>query len=252
MRDTMHRFFILLISFIALISSARAENELRILTEDFAPYGYTENEQLTGVGPDIIRAMSKVLDISNFKIEILPWKRAYKQTIEEKNVALFSMTFLPQRKGSFKWVGPLYSMQEYLFARKESPLIIANIEDARKIKSILVQDGGASEASLRALGFDNLEAMNNMDKRMTMLMNGRVEVISATGAEVVFQMRSEGFRLNSVKPVLELDKRDLYLAFSLHTDDKIVEKWRDALNTIHENGTWHQITQQYMPDFKSW
>ena len=90
-----------------LVSPVRAENSVRIFTEDFAPFGYIEHGHLTGVGPDIVTAMSKALTDNGAQIEVLPWKRAYANVLNEKNTALFSMTRIQEREDLFRWVGPL-------------------------------------------------------------------------------------------------------------------------------------------------
>ena len=235
-----------------LVSPVRAENSARIFTEDFAPFGYIENGHLTGIGPDIVTAMSKALTARGAQIEVLPWKRAYITVLNEKNTALFSMSRIKEREDLFKWVGPLYSMQSYLFGYKDYSLKLNSLNDARKVESLLVQDGGATETQLLALGFNNLVAMNNIDKQVAMLTAKRVELIEATDVAVAYQLQKLGLPLSEVKPVLKLNRADFYLAFSRNTDDEVIEKWRNALKLIHENGTWRQITAKYLPNFDLW
>jgi len=240
------------ITVLAVLATVSSAAPLRVITEDYAPFGYVDDGKLTGVGPEIVYEMAKVLGVADLKVEVLPWKRAYQLALNDQDVALFSMSRIAQREKLFKWVGPLYTMGSFLFGRHDYAKEIKSIEDAKKAKSILLQAGGASETRLLAQGFNNLVPIQNIDQQIKMLTIGRVELASATDATVAYQMRKQGIPTGTVKPVFWMNDADLYLAFSLKTDDKVINKWRAALDAIRKNGRWQKITEKFMPALDKW
>jgi len=52
---------------------------LKVLTEDFAPFNYVENDMITGFTVEIVEELIKKAGVSieRGKILLWPWKRAY-------------------------------------------------------------------------------------------------------------------------------------------------------------------------------
>lgn len=92
---------------IVLLVSANIEAvELNVLTENFVPFNYMENNEITGFTAEIVDILLEKTGIQPWRGKILlwPWKRAYQTALEEDNVLLFTTTRTPERETLFKWV----------------------------------------------------------------------------------------------------------------------------------------------------
>ncbi len=66
-------------------------DDLTIITEDYPPLNYVEDEELRGPAVDIVRAIRDKLGIGS-KIKVYPWAPGYRYLETRKNTALFSTT----------------------------------------------------------------------------------------------------------------------------------------------------------------
>ncbi len=228
-------------------SATHAGGKLRILTEDYPPFGYYENGHFTGLGVEIVTAMARYLR-EDLDIEVLPWKRAYRMALAEPNVALFAMTRLKERENLFQWVGPLITTTEYLWAHKNSARTVKSLEGAKKVSSILVQSGGASELRMKGLGFTNLTRVPNIQQQIQLLIRRRGDLINVVDITVFYQLRKMGLPANEIVPIVSTGKAQLYLAFSNNTDILIVNKWQRALQAITDTGQYEKIVRKYVPE----
>ncbi|WP_181905176.1 substrate-binding periplasmic protein [Aestuariispira insulae] len=219
---------------------------MNLLTEEYAPFNYLEDGRLTGIGADMVRAMSEMLGIP-FKARILPWKRAYQQALTDPDTALFSTTRLPTREEDFQWVGPLFEVQDYLFGNDQFAMEINNLDEARDVGSILVQNGGGSHVYLKSLGFQNLQPYTVTDKQLVMLTMGRVDLIYLSDLSAYYQLRINGMASDKIKPVFRLKKAELYLVFAKTADPQIVASWQDAFEQVRATGRREQIIRRYLP-----
>ena len=118
--------------FLSISTIAMAE-QITIVTEHWPPFQFAEDKGiLGGVGTEIVREILKETEV-NSKIEVYPWVRAYNMALKEKNVLIFSITRSKQRETLFKWVGAIYSVEDYLWALKDrSEISIHSLNDAKQ------------------------------------------------------------------------------------------------------------------------
>ena len=240
--------FFLLSCFVTLLLSSASlagDDKIKLITENFPPFGYLENGELKGIGPEIVERLTRSSEINASSIQVLPWKRGYKMTLTDPNTALFSMHRISQREPQFYWVGPLFSMRSYLFARSNSSFRIIKIEDIKKTETILVQEGGSSEVLLKDLGFTSLLPVSNPEHQLRMLLKGRASLYYTTDVAITHQLQVSGTPLNAIKPVFELDKSDFYIAFSKSTEPQIIETWQHQLDKIKQTDWYKNILKKY-------
>ncbi len=164
----------LVFNFILVSSSfaAYAQNELKIMTEDWPPLNYRQGSTASGPAVDIVRSIQKKLD-SRSNIAILPWKRAYEDILVKPNTMLFSMVRTREREHLFKWVGPVAEKKYAFYAKKGAGIHLNNIDEIRRY-SIGVQNGGATQEYLRKNGFTKVEAITKVRQNLNKLLNGRI------------------------------------------------------------------------------
>ncbi len=90
---------------------------IQVLTENSPPYHYLENGVMKGT---TIKTVKAILDCAKIedKIVMLPWKRAYQTTLNNKNTLLFSLARTTDRETKFIWIAPIFSSTAYLYKLK--------------------------------------------------------------------------------------------------------------------------------------
>jgi polar amino acid transport system substrate-binding protein len=182
---------------------------------------------------------------SNEEIQVYPWARAYKMSLEQENVVLFGMTHTEERHDQFKWIGPLATKRDILVARKGSGVKIDSLEDAKKVKSIGTLRDDTRERLLKSLGFTNLEPVSDEQLNAKKLVFGRIDLwtFKIPGLRTVCDLA--GVDYNEVEEVYHLREINLDIAFSKKTSDTIVEKWRTAFAEMLADGTIRQIRKKW-------
>ena len=228
------------------VSSLRAEENLTIMTEDFPPFNYLEGNQLTGIGPDVVRSLMDRLDVEG-RIRVMGWKHAYDRTLREPNMVLFSMVRTEAREDLFQWVGPIISARDYFYALRDFPEESLEYDQVKQARGILVQDGGAHHQLLTAQGFKNLLPYSNVNKQLKMLQSGRGDLLLLNDLTVAYQLRQNNLPPDLVRPVAFMNRSELYIAFSNGTGSEIVNAWQAELDRMHKDGTFASIEKTYLP-----
>ncbi len=95
---------------------AGAEPEtIRILTEEFPPYNYTETGQITGFSTAVVHAVLAEIGMHG-EFQSMPWARAYETAQNSEGVLIYSIGRNPQREKLFKWVGVIAPVRYYLYS----------------------------------------------------------------------------------------------------------------------------------------
>ncbi len=230
-----------------LISTVEA-NELKIMTEIFSPYQFKDeiDGHLIGISTEIVQAIQKEIGDTN-KIKIYPWVRGNKLLDKKVNTALFSMMRTKSREDKYKWVGPLDKLKIVFFKRKNSPITLSSIDDARKVKKIGVTKKVANYEILSSMGFKNLDvAGGSDDKNIKKLLKGRIDLWPYVKAAGLYNAKKIG-QAGMIVPIpnVVLASGDLYIAFNKKTDDKIIQKWQEAFDKLRKNGTIAKIKARY-------
>jgi len=241
------QLFLIILSFFLLINNIGAE-KLKIYTEQDPPTNFKDkNGKITGFAVEIVKEIQKRIN-SKEKIEILPWKRAYLYVTgpDRNNIILFSMTFTEERRGLFKWVGPINEYSWVFFAKSDSNLIIKNLDDAKKVKSIGTYAGDVREQYLKSKGFTNLDILytanaNNLDK----LLIGRIDLWVTSYIEARNYAEMKGIDYKKIKPGYTIQSKGSYIAFHKNTSDAIVRKWQKAYDGIRKDGTLERILNRW-------
>ncbi|GLK90199.1 substrate-binding periplasmic protein [Pseudomonas turukhanskensis] len=225
---------------------ARAE-PYQVVTEDWAPYNYVENNQLTGMATEIVEAMM-ALTGDHFDVVVLPSMRASLSLQNRPRTIMYSMFRTPEREPLYKWVGPIVeeSIHPYQLAQGRPPLY--SLEQLRKVEKITTRHAGLVPKRLHALGFTNLDSSAVESVQLyRMLLAGRTDVIVGdTDAGVAFYSRQLNIGPGFLRQIpVEIYRSSLYIAFSPDCEDDVVNAWARALNTLRESGELERIQRRY-------
>jgi len=228
---------------VILTANVSANNELTIMTENWPPLNYVENNVLKGPAVDIVRAIQKKIQNEN-KILVFPWKRAYTYALEQKNKVLFSMVHSKKRDTLFKWVGPIAEKRYSLYAKKGFTGKIGTLEDAKKF-SIGVQREGFTEQYLESRGFTNLQKANNATQNARKLLRGRFELMFDSYSTFSKTIKQYEMNKDDFIEVLRVQRSLMYIAFNKYTSDETITLWQNAYNELYENGEIEKIFKKY-------
>lgn len=201
---------------------------------------------LSGFSIDVVNAMFEQLN-ETVDIDVMSWARAYQIALTEPNVMIFSIAQTPERLPKFKWVGNLTEEKLYFWALKKR--FNDTIHDLEQLKPYAIAASRDSNVAdyLAQKGFPNVHILIKEAQNMQMLFKGRVDMLVATELTV----RTRAKRLNlDFNQLLKLNEatelnNNLSIAFSLTTDDALVNKYRQAFNVLVNNGTLATLKKKW-------
>lgn len=241
-----HSIFIVALLCLLMGALARAET-YQLVTEEWAPYNYRENEHITGMATEVVRAIM-ALTGDDFEIRMRPSMRASRVLQTQPRTIMYSMFRTPEREPLFKWVGPIAEESIYPYQLAAAAQPIHTLEQLLHTPRITTRHAGLVPTMLASMGFDNLDTSATESEQLyRMLLAGRTEVIIGdTDAGVAYYSRLLGIAPGTLRRVpIELYRSSLYIAFSRDSDDALVAAWAAALAKLRSTGELTRIQRRY-------
>jgi polar amino acid transport system substrate-binding protein len=229
-----------------LIFNSQAE-QIKIVTEDFAPYNYIENNQLIGIHTSLIKEILSKTQ-TEAKFHVYPWARAYNMALQEKNTLIYSIARSKSREKLFQWVGPITPVTTCLFALKSRVDIDFNeLESAKKYTTVTQMEGRTAHV-LMDKGFKKKSLMRatSIENALKVLLNGRSDLLGYPELPIYHLIKQLGMEPhNVVKKTHCFTDAEMYMAFSLNTSIEIVELFQQALSELINAGEYKNIFTEY-------
>ena len=214
---------------------------LTLTTEDYPPFNFAKDggKTITGSSTDV---MNEVLKRTGIKatIALLPWERAYKEALDDKNTCVYSTTRTEAREKLFKWVGPLVTDSWALYAKADSTITINSLDDAKKY-TIGGYQGDAKTVFLKEKGFKVYETMKD-EQNVKKLDAGPVGLWVAGNITGPWVAKNTGVK---VKQVFTIKDVQMYAACNLAISDADIDKMNDAVKAIKADGTFDKFLKAY-------
>lgn len=220
-----------------------AEN-LKIMTEEYPPFNYTENGTVTGLATEVVQEVARRTG-NTADIEVLPWARAYGIIQKQDGLILYSMTRTKAREDLFKWVGPIASNRWVFFAKKGSGVSVASLDEARQVGRIGTYKDDAAEIFLKEQGFTNLNSVIDDGQNVPKLMAGRIDLWIVGEMQGLYKAKVRGVADQLVK-VMDVKDTELYIAFSKNTPEELIARWQAAVDAMKADGTYETIVKKYL------
>jgi polar amino acid transport system substrate-binding protein len=229
---------------------------LTYYTEQLPPYNYQENGTLQGLSVDLLESVTEELGakVDREEVHLVSWTEGYQTVLTQPGTLLFSTARLPEREASFKWVGPIYTGQKVLFARRDREMSINRPEDLADYKIGVITDDSAIP-QLLALGVarDQLVVASDPLVIITKLEQGELDLwCYGEDAGNYFAEQQTG-RYRYFKVVYTLQEYELYYAFNRDTPDSTVQAFQRALDAVKEEkdaggiSRYERILGRYIP-----
>ncbi|MCS3806303.1 polar amino acid transport system substrate-binding protein [Chromobacterium alkanivorans] len=219
---------------------------LDILTEDDPPLTFEQDGKAAGLVVEVVQGIQRRVG-NRDPIAVVPWARGYRQAQQQPNTVLFNTNRTPERERMFKWVGPVTETLGCLFVRRDSPIKLQTLDDARKLPQIMVVRDWYLQQLLSAQNFSNLATVATPDQLLNMLMRKRADVIVSENTTLPHQLRQQGFDPSQVRKALTFSHTYGYIAFSRQTPDAVIKAWQQALDEMKRDGSFAALYRRWLP-----
>ncbi len=240
-----------IIVILLIASGLFGAQNIKIYTEHYPPNNMKVAGKLTGSSVEILSAMFEQMK-SDQKIEdikITNWSRAYSVALKVPNSMVFSTTKTKAREDLFKWVGPISTTTLGVIALKSKKIIIKDISDFNKYKiGAVLKD--AAEQLLIERGVDkkniqHLNGENAISLSFAKMEKGRIDMFAYNTNIALAGAKIAGFDVDKYEVIYQLAVGQLCFAFNKKTDDKIIQEWQEALDTLKKDGIYDKIMNKY-------
>ncbi len=244
----MKNIILITLLFVGLI----ADEEIKMYTEHYPPYNMKSKDgKLVGSSIEVLEAVLKKMDSKQGlkDVKLRSWAKSYSVAQKKKNAMVFSTTRTESREALFKWVGPIATATVGVVALKSKHIVIDKISDFNNYKvgavlkdigEILLLDAGVNKNSIYYV--KGKDAINILFNKM---QKNRIDMFAYNLNVAFSNAKIEGFDINKYEIVYTLKVGYQYFAFNKNTDDKVVQKWQNALDAIKKDGTYDKIHSKY-------
>jgi polar amino acid transport system substrate-binding protein len=234
--------FMYLAMLLATSAPALAAPPLIITSEHSPPASMKVGNQVVGREGEKIREMLARSGYA-YKIDVLPWKRAFTMAQRDAYTCVYSTSRTPEREKQFKWVGPTDEAQWVLMGRAGRKYQVHTLDDARKLR-IGTYHGDARDEFLRARGFDVDGAPDNASNPIK-LMLGRIDLWAVGVRNNDLSALAQFAGPEQLVPVLTFHHVKVYLACNPSVPDAMVERMNAALDSMRKDGTFGMLEKKY-------
>ncbi|CAN7410872.1 substrate-binding periplasmic protein [Pararhizobium sp. LjRoot238] len=227
------RYFAFALAF--LLSGTVQAETLKLLTEEYPPYNFSENGAVKGASVEQAELMMKALD-TEYSLTVLPWARALSLTENQTWTCLFTTGHDDERDKRFKWVEPLLVDHMVMVRKAGSGVNPANIEEAKRF-TVGSQREDFSADYLKKNNFPKIDLAADMETTEKKLLSGRIDLMM-TSEKTFEAMRNQGKALESA---LILEGKLYGFACNLGLPDELVAKMQAQLDKLIADGTQDHI-----------
>ncbi|MDF2180027.1 transporter substrate-binding domain-containing protein [Aliiglaciecola sp. CAU 1673] len=221
-------------------ANGQALVKLRMITELSPP---AQTVEAGVVGGNTTEKVRKALNLAGLhaEFEVYPWARAFDLVQRTPNSFLYATARTPKRETLFHWIGPVGQYQLGLLKLSSNSRVqLDNLEDALPYTIAIQREDFAAEL-LRANGFkDDVQLIITADIRQSweLLVKGKVDMVVDDPSASKNMLDSFNLKDKDVQFALMLPQlaQTTYLAANLETDPQIVQKLRDALARVNNQG----------------
>jgi polar amino acid transport system substrate-binding protein len=249
MRTSRILYVVVLLTCLCGFASAPAR-ALQMLTEEYPPFNYTENKQLTGLSSQVVAEMGQRAKVP-MTFAVMAWPDAYEQTQRKPETCLFSTARLENRERVFKWVGPLATNAWGLFAKSGFKDPITTLADARPFRIGGVTDD-AKVMWLRDNAVTNIVTAKE-DKQIPPMLTLDRKQLNAVDLWItgIYAQKAVAAAANvkDVKLVLKVNEQSLWLACHPGVADTTIKALSEALAAMKKDGAYNKIAENYEKRF---
>lgn len=235
----------LLLSLVSLQSLAA---EIEVVTED-SIYAYPRDGKVVGPGTQIVEDTLRGAALTEYRLALYPWARAYEKALHESNVLIYPITRTAIREASFKWVGEIDKVTiKFYKLRASTGITVNSLEDAKGYTVGVVRND-TKQNFLELQGFTRLVVSADNNDNFQKLLNQQVQLLPMSEASARQASEAAQIDFTSLEGIYSTDDQPakIYMAFSLNTPDEIVEKARRSFEQLEASGAVARVWGEDRP-----
>lgn len=247
-------YFIIFYLFIGKTNANETFPAQKIYMEVWFPFQYLdEANKPQGFAVDLLDQMLKDLNSMNSKNDFIfaPWARII-SNLKDTNTIVLSMIRMPERENRYQWVGPIYSIDNYVIVRNDSPLKQESFTEGNNITAAgIIGDASLSYLEKLKVNPKNIHFVSNPMSPILMLHQKRVDIVVDNWFNFEEISKSEGLNLSDFKRLINLGGNKTYFAVSKSTDPSITSKLQNSLDRIRASPQYENLLKKYNLDIES-
>lgn len=216
--------------------------------EDYPPYSYWENDQITGVCPEIINKAAEIIGVK-VRYKGLKWKD-FINHLEKGDIDAVVPLFKTKKRLEFLYYpdNGLVAEKNHFFTLKNSG--ISYFGDLRDLKGIPI---GAVMNYSYGENFDNAEYLtkiffHSVEALVEKLNKGEVKIGIGNDRVIKYFAKKTGIseKIKFLKPLLP--RESLYLAFSKYKGEgyeKLARSFSYAVEELRKDGQYQEILKMH-------
>lgn len=219
------------------VSSATEMSDLTFYTEEYPPYNFENNGQITGIAVDLLLQASEQVggQIANSQIIMQPWPRAYRSALLKPDSVLFSATRTQHREALFNWVGPIGDIRVSVLARSDTQIKIDQPIDLAKYRIGVIRDD-VGEQLLLQLGIPRelMQEAANVGVLTELLLKNRIDLIAYNEQATHWWAIRAGYQAEDFATIYVLQQGLLYFAFNKGVDQQLLNDLQKGIDIIRD------------------
>jgi len=231
--------------FLSLVSLQSLAEGIEVATED-SMYAYPRDGKVVGPGTRIVEETFRGAALTDYRISLYPWARAYEKALLEPNVLIYPVTRTAIREGLLKWVGEIDRVTiKFYKLRGRTGVTLNSLEDAKRYTVGVVRND-TKQIFLQQLGFTRLVVSVDNHDNFQKLLNQQVQLLpmSETSARLASKAARVDFALLEAIYSVDDQPARIYIAFSRNTPDEIVNKARRSFEQLEASGIVARILSE--------
>lgn len=228
---------------ILMVSAGAAVAEVKVATIDFPPLAiHTKTGQAAGMGVDLARELAKrtglVLKDSLVQVNQLP-------KISDEEEAIFPMLARnAEREKHYRWVGKILD-DKYCFATLKKQTPVVSLDVAKNLRSIGVNQGGATETFLVKNGFKNLDRALGNSGSIRKLNAGVLDAWFTSERVAFYSYKNEGKNPGDIVCSGDFARPAYWIAASVKMPAGVFKKLQAAYEALEKEGFVQQTISKY-------
>jgi len=234
--------------FILVFWNAAFGELLKVIMDDYPPFSYEEKGEIRGISTQVVRTVFKEAGIET-EIKQYPFARAYQMTQQEENIFEYCVVRTPEREKLFQWIGVVGPGTQVLLALKDRSIRIEKMEDLNQYTIGTVFEDVVDQHLRKHIQKPGLklDRVSNYELNINKLFMKRFDVCGIKKLVGYSLARKLGHSEPDIKAVYTIEElnSEYYLVTGLKTPAETVKKLRAAFETVHKNGTYQKILDEY-------
>ncbi|MBN1166477.1 MAG: transporter substrate-binding domain-containing protein [Methanospirillaceae archaeon] len=215
---------------------SRGLSALTYYTEEYPPYNFKENGDVSGISADILREVFSFTGADSGAAKIIhgPWDTGYNTVLDTPGTVLFSTARSEERNDLFLWAGPVITDKSVIFGLNRSGSTGNGFCDEKKLRigTVAAVTDDISGDDLRAAGYRDILYAQDIPSLVTALEDGTIDGFAYAylpGMSLIEQYAKDP---DAIVPLCTLDTHEYYYACNRDVPAPIVTAFQETLDLI--------------------